>query len=59
MSGGYTQGAYTDTTELYDGSWSYVGKLPWQLSRFTIINIDNRILSFGKHILEKDLLEIV
>ena len=40
-----------DTTEIFDiNRWVNVGKLPWALGYFHIGNIDNRVLSFGKHI---------
>ena len=51
MSGGFTGSDYIDTTEIYDGSiWTNVGSLPWKMSSFEIINIDNKILSFGIYI---------
>ena len=50
MAGG-TAPHTTDTTEMYDGSsWTNVGRLPIVLAYFQLININNRILSFGKHI---------
>ena len=50
MAGGAVGGHFRDQSEVYDGSsWVKVGNLPWQLCRFTIINIDNKILLFGKH----------
>ena len=54
VSGGSTDGwsTWTDTTEIFDGStWTNVGRLPWKMFYFKIINIDNKILSFGKRIL--------
>ena len=51
VSGGWTGSVYTDTTEIFDGSaWTNVGRLPWGIINFPIINIDNKILSFGKRI---------
>ena len=50
VSGGLTgSDEYTSTTELYNGAiWFNVGKLPWGMRYFPIINIDNRILAFGR-----------
>ena len=61
VSGGAVGGHYRDQSEVYEGgnSWVQVANLPWKLSQFTIINIDNKILLFGKHIWEKDLLKVV
>ena len=51
VSGGYAGGTgsvYTDTTEIFDGNtWTNVGRLPWGVINFPIINVDNKILSFG------------
>ena len=55
VSGGLTgSDEYTSTTELYNGAiWFNVGKLPWGMRYFPIINIDNRILAFGRrHLVE-------
>ena len=41
-----------DTTEIYDGTWKNVGKLPFAMGYFQIINIGNKILSFGNRILD-------
>ena len=54
VSGGYTGSEYTSTTELFNGAiWFNVGKLPWGMSNFPIINTHNRILAFGNHNLEE------
>ena len=51
MSGGWTGSAYSDSTEIFDGNnWTTVGRLPWGIINFPIITIDNKVLSFGKHI---------
>ena len=40
-----------DTTEIFDiNKWTNVGKLPQARGYFQISNVDNRVLSFGKHI---------
>ena len=54
VSGGYTGSEYTSATELFNGMmWLNVGKLPWGMVGIKIINIDNRILTFGKGRLKK------
>ena len=51
MTGGY-DGYYLDSTELYDssvGSWVIAGaKLPRPMSDLRAVNIDDRVLIFGK-----------
>ena len=47
-----------DTTEIYDGiSWKNAGKLPLAMGYFPIINIGNKILSFGKNAFGRNLLK--
>ena len=49
VSGGNIGSEYTSTTELFNGAiWFNVGRLPWGMRYFPIINIDNRILAFGR-----------
>ena len=48
MSGGTNGYGKMDTTEVFDGSiWTNVGRLPKAMDYIQIINIDNRVLSFG------------
>ena len=55
VSGGYTgyTGVYLDSTELYNPglyTWANVASLPSPMGGLRAVNIDNRILVFGKNI---------
>ena len=50
VSGGYTESAYTDSTEIFDpsvGSWRDGAALPSPMGYMKATTMDNRVFIFG------------
>ena len=51
VTGGWDGTKILDSTEVFDsslGSWTLRAKLPWPVSGMRAININDRVLIFGK-----------